>query len=222
MSYRVGLDIGGTFTDCVLLEDQSRELILHKRLTTPADPAEGALLGLEELMQKSGLDLGDCSMLVHGTTLVTNAVTERRGARTALLTTRGFRDVLEMGREQRYDIYDLFLQYPEPLVDRRWRLEVDERVDRDGKSLRPPDLEAVRAQVREIAAAGMEAMAVCFLHSYLNPAHERVVAELIRRELPGLRVSVSHEVVPEIREFERTSTTVANAYVQPLIDRYLG
>jgi 5-oxoprolinase (ATP-hydrolysing)/N-methylhydantoinase A len=222
MSYRVGLDIGGTFTDYVLLEDRSGELILHKRLTTPADPAEGALLGLEELMQKSGLELGDCSMLVHGTTLVTNAVIERRGARTALLTSRGFRDVLEMGREQRYDIYDLFLQYPESLVDRRWRLEVDERVDRDGRPLRPPDLEAVRAQVREIAAAGMEAIAVCFLHSYLNPAHERVVAELIRREMPGLRVSVSHEVVPEIREFERTSTTVANAYVQPLIDRYLG
>ncbi len=222
MSFRVGMDIGGTFTDYVLLEDGSGELLLHKRLTTPTDPAEGALLGLQELMQKSGLDLGDCSVLVHGTTLVTNAVIERRGAPTALLTTMGFRDILEMGREQRYDIYDLFLQYPEPLVHRRWRMEVDERVDRDGKPLRPADLEAIRSQVREIAAAGMEAVAICFLHSYLNPAHEKAVAELIRREVPRLRVSVAHEVVPEIREFERASTTVANAYVQPLVDRYLG
>jgi 5-oxoprolinase (ATP-hydrolysing) len=222
MSYRVGMDIGGTFTDYVLLEDRSDRLLLHKRLTTPADPAEGALLGLGELMQKSGSDLRDCTALVHGTTLVTNAVIERRGARTALLTTRGFRDILEMGREQRYDIYDLFLQYPEPLVERRWRLEVGERVDRDGRPVRSPDLDSVRAQVLEIADAGLEAVAICFLHSYLYPRHEQAVAELIRREVPGVRVSMSHEVVPEIREFERTSTTVANAYVQPLVDLYLG
>src|SRR5262249_31587326 len=144
------------------------------------------------------------------------------GAPTALLTTRGFRDILEMGREQRYDIYDLFLRYPEPLVERRWRLEVEERMDRNGNPLRPPDLEAVRAHVREIASAGTPAVGICFLPSYLNPAHERMVAEVIRHEVPGLHVSASHEVVPEIREFERTSTTVANAYVQPLIASYLG
>lgn len=221
MSYRIGMDIGGTFTDYVVLDESTGELRLHKRLTTPADPADGALLGLQELLDRSGLQLSDCRTLVHGTTLVTNAVIERRGARTALFTTRGFRDILEMGHEQRYDIYDLFLQYPPPLVERRWRLEVDERVDRDGMVVRPLDLDAVRDQVREMTTAGIEAVAVCFLHSYRNPAHEQVVAQLIRRET-DLRVSVSCEVVPEIREFERTSTTVTNAYVQPLIDSYLG
>lgn len=221
MTYRIGMDIGGTFTDYVLLDEDTGRLHLHKRLTTPADPAEGALLGLRELLDRTGLELGECATLVHGTTLVTNAVIERRGTRTALLTTRGFRDVLEMGHEQRYDIYDLFLQYPQPLVDRRWRLEVDERVDRDGSVVRALDVDAVREQVRAMAEAGIEAVAVCFLHSYRNPSHEQAVAQLIRRET-GLRVSVSSEVVPELREFERTSTTVANAYVQPLIDRYLG
>ena len=222
MSYRIGMDIGGSFTDYVLLDDRSGELLIHKRPTTPADPAEGALLGLQELVERSGHDLGDCSILVHGTTLVSNSLMERRGALTALLTTRGFRDILEMGHEQRYDIYDLFLRYPEPLVERRWRLEVEERMDRNGNPLRPPNLDAVRAQVRGIAEAGIQSVAICLLHSYLNPAHERMVAEVIRQEVPGMRVSASHEVVPEIREFERTSTTVANAYVQPLVDRYLG
>jgi 5-oxoprolinase (ATP-hydrolysing) len=221
MSYRIGMDIGGTFTDYVVLDESTGELRLHKRLTTPADPADGALLGLQELLNRSGLQLSDCRTLVHGTTLVTNAVIERRGARTALFTTRGFRDILEIGHEQRYDIYDLFLQYPQPLVERRWRLEVDERVDRDGMVVRPLDLDAVRDQVREMTTAGIESVAVCFLHSYRNPAHEQAVAQLIRRET-DLRVSVSCEVVPEIREFERTSTTVTNAYVQPLIDSYLG
>ncbi len=222
MSCRIGMDIGGTFTDYVLLDDGSDELLIHKRPTTPADPAEGALLGLQELVERSGHDLGDCSILVHGTTLVSNSLIERRGALTVLLTTRGFRDILEMGHEQRYDIYELFLRYPEPLVERRWRLEVEERMDRNGNPLRPPNLDAVRAQVRRIAEAGIQAVAICLLHSYLNPAHERMVAEVIRQEVPGMRVSASHEVVPEIREFERTSTTVANAYVQPLVDRYLG
>lgn len=221
MTYRIGMDIGGTFTDYVLLDEDTGQLRLHKRLTTPADPAEGALLGLQELLGRTGLELGQCATLVHGTTLVTNAVIERRGAPTALLTTRGFRDVLEMGHEQRYDIYDLFLQYPQPLVARHWRLEVDERVDRDGSVVRALDVDTVREQVRAMAKSGIEAVAVCFLHSYRNPGHEQAVAQLIRRET-GLRVSISSEVVPELREFERTSTTVANAYVQPLIDRYLG
>ena len=155
MRGHIGMDIGGTFTDYVLLDGRSGELLIHKRPTTPADPAEGALLGLRELTARSGRDLGGCGILVHGTTLVSNSLIERRGALTALLTTRGFRDILEMGREQRYDIYDLFLRYPEPLVERRWRLEVDERMDRDGNPLRSPDLDTVRAQVREIASAGI-------------------------------------------------------------------
>jgi 5-oxoprolinase (ATP-hydrolysing)/N-methylhydantoinase A len=220
-SYRVGLDIGGTFTDFMLWRDGSNELRAHKRLTTPDDPAEGALAGLRELLAAAAVSLADCTALVHGTTLVTNAVIERTGAPTALLTTRGFRDVLEMGREQRYDIHDLFLRYPEPLVPRRWRLEVEERMTAAGEPLATPDLEAVRAQAAAAVDAGIEAVAVCFLHAYRNPAHERAVAELLRREFPTLSVSVSSEVAPEIREYERTSTTVCNAYVQPLVDRYL-
>ena len=220
--YGVGVDIGGTFTDFVLLDKDSGDLRLHKKLTTPDDPAQGAVEGLEELLEPAGISLADCSTLVHGTTLVTNALIERRGVRTALLTTKGFRDILEMGREQRYDIYDLFLEYPEPLVPRRWRVEVDERMTRDGESLRAPDLQTVRGLLEGLLAEGVEAIAVCFLHSYRNPAHELAVADAIRQDFPGVSVSVSSEVVPEIREFERTSTTVCNAYVQPLVDRYLG
>jgi 5-oxoprolinase (ATP-hydrolysing) len=220
--YRIGIDIGGTFTDFVLLNHQSGELRLHKCLTTPADPAEGALAGLEELVRAHGITLADCDTLVHGTTLVTNAVIERSGAPTALLTTQGFRDILAMGKEQRYDIYALFLRFPEPLVPRRWRVAVAERMSRDGVPLQTPALATVRGQVACLVDQGVEAIAICFLHAYRNPEHERAVAELIRTEFPRLAVSVSSEVVPEIREYERTATTVCNAYVQPLMDRYLG
>lgn len=219
--YRVGVDIGGTFTDFVLLAGEAEDLRLHKRLTTPDDPARGVMEGLQEILRNASLTLADCEEIVHGTTLVTNAIIERRGAETALLTTRGFRDVLEMGREQRYDIYDLFLEYPEPLVPRRWRVEVDERITREGEALEEPDPGMVLEQVRNLVEEGVEAVAVCFLHSYRNPAHEQAVAEVLRSEFPRLSVSISSETVPEIREFERVSTTVANAYVQPLVDRYL-
>lgn len=220
-TYRVGVDIGGTFTDFVLLDDETGELCLHKRLTTPEDPARGATEGLEELLREAGVALSDCASLVHGTTLVTNSVIERSGARIALLTTSGFGDLIEMGREQRYDIYDLFLKYPEPLVPRRWRVEVDERMAHDGEPLRVLNVEEVRRRVGGLVAEGVEAVAVSFLHSYRNPEHERLVAEVIQNDFPDLFVSISSEVVPEIREFERTSTTVCNAYVQPVVDRYL-
>jgi N-methylhydantoinase A/oxoprolinase/acetone carboxylase beta subunit len=209
--YRVGIDIGGTFTDFVLIGDATGALRLHKRLTTPADPAEGAIDGLRELLGQQGLALADVRAIVHGTTLVTNAIIERRGARTALLTTRGFRDILEMGHEQRYDIYDLFLRYPEPLAPRRWRVEVDERMDRDGTPLRAPDLDQVADLVAALVEQGVEALAICLLHAYRNPAHERAVADLVRARFPRLAVSVSSEVVPEIREYERSSATMANA-----------
>jgi 5-oxoprolinase (ATP-hydrolysing) len=217
---RVGVDIGGTFTDLVLI-DQGGGLRLHKVLTTPDDPAEGALSGLAELLDAHGLSLDACDTLVHGTTLITNAVIERRGVPTGLLTTRGFRDVLEMGTEQRYDIYDLFLRYPDPLVPRRLRLEVDERIAGDGGVVSPLDEDQVLTAAGELVAHGVGALAICFLHSYRNPDHERRAAALVREAFPELAVSVSCDVVPEIREFERASTTVCNAYVQPLIDRYL-
>jgi len=218
--YRVGIDIGGTFTDFVLM-DAAGSITLYKHLTTPHDPAEGALNGFIQLLKLQNLSPSDVETLVHGTTLVTNAIIEARGAKTALLTTRGFRDILEMGREQRYDIYDLFLQYPEPYVPRRWRIEVNERMSRDGEVLEAPNLDEVEQQVAALVEQGVEAIAICLLHSYRNPAHERAIAERIRSVFPSLAISVSSEVVPEIREYERTSTTVANAYVQPLMDGYL-
>jgi 5-oxoprolinase (ATP-hydrolysing) len=219
--YRIGFDIGGTFTDFVLLDAAARSIQLHKVLTTSPDPAEGALDGLAELCGRAGIDLRDVGALVHGTTLVTNTIIERTGAPTALLTTRGFRDILEMGKEQRYDIYDLFLQFPPPLVPRRWRCEVDERISRDGAVLAALD----PAQVREAAVAlrgqGVTSLAIAFLHAYKNAAHEQAALAAVRQACPDLSVSISSDVVPEIREWERTCTTVCNAYVQPLVDRYL-
>src|SRR5438477_2558409 len=220
--FRIGLDIGGTFTDFILYDAAARRLSLYKCLTTPQDPSVAALEGLAQLTAQAGISLAEVGEIVHGTTLVTNAIIERRGARLGLITTAGFRDVLEMGTEQRYDIYDLFLKFPEPLVPRRRRLEVAERVDRDGRVVMPLDLEAVRARARSLVDAGVEALAVCFLHSYANPAHERAAGELIRREFPRLSLSLSSEVVAELREYPRAVTTCANAYVQPLIDRYVA
>jgi 5-oxoprolinase (ATP-hydrolysing)/N-methylhydantoinase A len=218
----VGLDIGGTFTDLVLLDESTGRLRLHKILTTPDDPARAALAGLVELCAAAGVDLRDATALVHGTTLVTNAIIERRGARTALLTTRGFRDNLEMGKEQRYDIYDLFLQFPDPLVPRRDRLEIDERTAADGEVLVALDQAQVRHAATRLAAAGIEAVAIVFLHSYRNPANEQAALAVLREAAPGLAASLSNQVSPEIREYERASTTVCNAYVQPLLDRYIG
>src|SRR6201994_2535079 len=170
--YRIGFDIGGTFTDFILLDTKQSEIRLHKCLTTPHDPSVGALQGLTELLQPVGLTLADVDDVVHGTTLVTNALIERSGARLGLITTHGFRDILEMGTEQRYDIYDLFLKFPDPLVSRRHRLEVSERMDRDGNVLVPIDPAEVSAMAQRLVAEGIEAIAICFLHAYRNPAHE--------------------------------------------------
>src|SRR5215831_12578325 len=203
MRYRVGFDIGGTFTDLVLFDPETGRLHIHKCLTTPKDPSAGALEGLEELLRSAGLGWGDIGHLVHGTTLVTNAIIEREGATVGLLTTRGFRDTLEMGIEQRYDIYDLFLKFPAPLASRAFRREIDERMSRDGRVVCPLDLDQARREVTDLVGRGVDAIAVCFLHSYKNAAHERAVGELIAREFPGVSVSLSSEVVPELREYER-------------------
>jgi 5-oxoprolinase (ATP-hydrolysing)/N-methylhydantoinase A len=218
---RIGFDIGGTFTDFILLDPATAQIRLHKCLTTPHDPSEGALAGLAALVSEAGLTLGDIGEIVHGTTLVTNALIERRGARLGLLTTAGFRDILEMGTEQRYDIYDLFLRFPAPLVARRHRLEVPERMDRDGNALVPLDEAAVRAAAAALVDDGIEAVAICFLHAYRNPAHEQRAAAIIRDAFPALKVSLSSEVVAELWEYQRCVTTCANAYVQPLMDTYL-
>ena len=219
--YRIGFDIGGTFTDFILVDGERGRLHLHKCLTTPEDPSIGALAGLSDLLEAVGVDIADVGHVVHGTTLVTNAIIERSGARLGLLTTRGFRDILEMGTEQRYDIHDLFLAFPEPLARRCDRREVGERVSRDGEVLEALDPDAARREVRELVADGVEALAVCFLHAYKNPVHERVVRDLVRREFPDLPVSISSDVHPQINEYERSSTTAANAYVQPLMSAYV-
>ena len=195
---------------------------LHKCLTTPEDPSVGVLGGLSDLLGAAELSLGDVGQLVHGTTLVTNAIIERRGSTVALLTTRGFRDTLEFGHEQRYDIHDLFLSFPPELVPRRLRIEVDERISRDGDVIVPLNLEQARSAVSKLVDQGVTAVAVCFLHSYKNPTHEQAVRDLIRAEFDSLSVSISSEVQPQLREYERTSTTVANAYVQPLTQRYIA
>ncbi len=218
---RLGFDIGGTFTDFVLSDPATGALRLHKRLTTPDDPAVGALAGLRHIVAEAGAAFTDVADIVHGTTLVTNAVIERRGARLGLITTAGFRDVLEAGTEQRYDIYDLFLRFPAPLVPRHRRLEVTERIDRDGRVLTPLDREGVRQAARALQADGVQAVAICFLHAYREPKHEQEAAAIVAAELPGIAVSVSSAVVAEIGEYARCVTTCANAYVQPLMATYL-
>jgi 5-oxoprolinase (ATP-hydrolysing) len=220
-TFRIGFDIGGTFTDFVLLDQANDRIRLHKYLTTPEDPSIGALAGLGELLAAEGIVLGQVDEILHGTTLVTNAVIERRGARLGLITTQGMRDILELGAEQRYDIYDLFLDFPAPLVPRQHRLEVPERLTRDGRVAMPLDEAAVERAVETLTADGVEALAICFLHSYRSADHERRAGEIARRLRPGLAVSLSAEVAPELREYPRTVTTCANAYVQPLVDRYL-
>jgi 5-oxoprolinase (ATP-hydrolysing)/N-methylhydantoinase A len=221
MPYRLAIDIGGTFTDLVLLDETTGMLHGHKILTTPRAPEEAALRGVRELCSRVGVTLAQITTLIHATTLVTNAVIERKGVSTALLTTAGFHDTLEMGKEQRYDIYDLFLQFPDPLVPRRWRMGVRERITRDGEVRVPLKVDEVRRKVRALARQGVESIAVCLLHAYRNPTHEQMVKTLLQHEFARLSVSISSEVSPEIREFERTSTTVCNAYVQPVVDRYL-
>src|ERR1051326_3867211 len=211
-SFRVGVDIGGTFTDLILVNDATGELSVGKVLTTPADPSRAVADVLGETLQRAGAPAEQVQHVIHGTTLVTNSIIERKGARTALLTTRGFRDAYEIAREHRYDLYDLFLELPAPLVPRHLRLEVDERVFADGSVAQAPDERAVARLVGELRDKGIEAIAVCFVHSYANPAHEQLVGAIIGEIAPGVRVSLSSEIVPDTREYERTSTTVVNVY----------
>lgn len=176
---------------------------------------------MQELVRAADIAFADLSEIVHGTTLVTNAVIERKGAAVGLITTEGFRDILEIGTEQRYDIYDLTLSFPEPLVERSRRLEVAERVDADGAVIIALDELAVLRAAEALKKGGCEAIAICFMHSYRNPAHERRARDIIVKAMPELSVSISSEVVAEISEYQRFVTTCANAYVQPLMDRYL-
>ena len=218
----VGIDIGGTFTDLFLVDHDSGEQFLGKTLTTPKDPSIGSVQGLADLLAANGRSADQLAKIIHGTTLVANSLIERKGARTALITTKGFRDVLEIARERRFDMYDIFLEMPEPLIPKSLRREVTERLLDDGSIHTPLDEQEARDVVRELHGIGIESIAVCFLHAFRNAAHEEKVAKIIEEVAPGTFVSLSTEVVPEIREYERTSTTAANAYTQPLLKRYLG
>ncbi|MCO6418531.1 hydantoinase/oxoprolinase family protein [Siccirubricoccus sp. KC 17139] len=216
---RLAVDIGGTFTDVAV--EQGERRWTGKVLTTPQAPELGVLEGVKLVLEKAGLAPADIALVIHGTTLATNAVIERKGAKTALLTTEGFRDVLALGNESRYDQYDLNIELPQPLVPRRWRLPVTERLDNTGKVLLPLDEAAVARHVAFMRAEGIEAVAIGFLHAFVNPAHEKQAAAILQRLWPEVPVSLSSEVSPEMREWERFSTTAANAYVQPLMASYL-
>ena len=218
---RIGVDIGGTFTDLVWADEATGAVQVGKLLTTPKDPSQAVEQGVVTLLNDAGGRAANVRSLIHGTTLATNALIERKGARTGLLTTSGFRDAVEIGREGRYDMYDLFIDQPTPLVPRHLRLEVTERIAADGRVLTPLDEPSARAAIARLKGAGVEAVAICLLHAYRNSAHERALAALCAELLPGVPVSRSSEVVPEIREYERTSTTCANVYVMPLMSRYL-
>jgi N-methylhydantoinase A len=217
----LGIDIGGTFTDLVIIDPESGETAVWKESTTPDDPSRGAIEGLRSLLQRSGIAPQRIGRVVHATTLFTNAVLERKGAKTGLITTAGFGDVLEIGRERKYELYDLFLEMPAPLVARPWRREVAERLAADGSVEVPLDVDAVLREVEVLVAEGVHSVAICFLHAYANPAHERAAAEAIGRRFPDLSLSLSCDITPEIREYPRLVTTVVNAYVKPLAENYL-
>lgn len=217
---RLAVDIGGTFTD-IVLEISPGKHISGKYLTTHAAPEKAVLEGTRDLIARSGISPSQVRLVVHGTTLATNALIERKGAKTALISTAGFRDSLEMAYEHRFEVSDLYMVRPAPLVARNLRLEVDERLAADGSVLKPLSEDSVLELVPILKAEGIESVAVCLLHSYVNGTHERRVGELLKREAPDLRVTLSHEICPEIREFERGSTACANAYVQPIMESYL-
>ncbi|HUT49688.1 MAG TPA: hydantoinase/oxoprolinase family protein [Alphaproteobacteria bacterium] len=222
MSWLIGIDVGGTFTDFYALNAADGDVKLFKRPSTPANPAEAIVLGLRDMMAGFDIAAGDVTRLSHGTTVATNALIQRRGGKVALITTEGFRDLIEIGRQTRPHMFSLQIDHPEPLVARENRIEITERVLADGSIETPLEDQAIDAAVAHALATGAEAVAVCFLFAFTNPAHEAAVGAALRRASDAVPVSLSSEVQPEFREFERASTTVLNAYLQPVMDRYLG
>lgn len=219
--FRLSCDIGGTFTDIVLLDCANGTVHLHKQLTTPEEPADGVLQGIKAVLAQFPAAQGAIDDVVHASTLANNLVLERKGGPVGLLATEGFRDLLEMRRQERYDMYDILLDVPKPLVPRRFRKGINERISAAGEVLVPLRLKDVDDAIRELVAAGVTAVAITYLHSYQNPEHELRTAERIAEVAPHLSVSLSCRVLPEIREYERTSTTVVDAYVKPCVVRYL-
>jgi N-methylhydantoinase A len=221
-TYRVGIDIGGTFTDAAFVDEQSGAVHIIKVPSTPADPSGGFMAAVERGLQRCDVGGEAVRLVVHATTVATNALIEGKTASLGMLTTQGFRDILEIGRQIRARLYDVHLTKPRPLVPRRWSFGIRERLDAEGQVLEPLDVEAVRQAVRQCQAAGLEAIVCCFLHSYINPEHERLAAAIVREEYPEAFLSVSSEVCPEFREYLRASTTAVNAAVMPLVSRYLN
>lgn len=220
--YRLGCDIGGTFTDFVLLNDITGELKIYKCLTTPKDPSDAVELGVREMEKTTPGFIQNMSEVIHGTTLVINAIIERKGAKAALITTKGFKDVLELGRGLRYAPYDIFSEFPKPLIPRHLRFEVDERIRSDGSVKKPLDPDEVRQLIKKLKEMKIESIAVCLINSFENPTHELMIKKIIEEEAPEISISISYHVLPQIREYERTSTTVTNAYVKPLTEKYLS
>ena len=222
MAWRIGVDSGGTFTDVCLFDETSGRIAVWKVSSTPADPAHAVIEGVREAVARIAAQASDISYFGHGTTVATNALIQHRGAATGLITSDGFRDLLEIGRQRRPDLYDLQADKPPVLVERPLRLEVPERLRHDGRVETALDEVAVRNAVRRLRAAGVEAVAVCFLYSFLDPAHEAAARRIVSEEFPEAFACASHEVAPEFREYERLSTTVVNAYLGPVIARYIG
>src|SRR5262249_42128801 len=218
---RIGVDIGGTFTDLVVFDDATGSFAVDKTLTTPRDPSQAVETLVLESLEHERVAIESVQQLIHGTTLVTNAIIERTGSHTALLATQGFRDSIEIRRENRYELYDLMLEMPQPLVPRYLRFGVPQPTLADGTTHQELDIPFVERLASELVANGIEAVAIAFLNSFANPAAEQEARAIIQRVAPGLRVSISSEVVPEIREFERTSTTITNVYVQDRVEKYL-
>jgi N-methylhydantoinase A len=221
MAYRLGIDSGGTFTDVVLFDDKKKALHITKTPSTPANPAIGVINGIKKIVSQVGIKPCEIASLVHGTTVATNALLEYKGIRTALILTEGFKDILSIGRQDRPKLYDYFERRPEPFIPRHLRFEVSERTLYDGKILKPLDDEEVRGIAGKLKKIGIKGVAVCLLHSYANPTHEKRIKEIFKTQYPEAVVSASYEILPEFREYERMSTTVINAYVMPIIDRYL-
>ena len=218
---RIGCDIGGTFTDIILQHPDGR-LFVNKTSTTPQQPGQAVVAGIRAVLSQSGLSPDAVGELVHGTTVASNAILQKTGARTGVLATRGFRDVLEIGRIRTPTMFDLAWHKPEPLAPRRYRLEVNERIAADGRVVRPLDADEVRAAARRLEAEGVEAVAISFINSYANPAHELEAKQILEAEFPDLLVTASCDVLPEMKEYERTSTTVVNAYILPVMRSYLA
>ncbi len=221
MAWRLGVDVGGTFTDFALQNEQTGELVIAKRLSTSKDPSEAVLDGLHNLLEQGGIGLADISQIIHGTTVASNVVLERKGTGVALITTRGFKAVLQAGRQRKLDLYDYRQTPTPPLLSQRVVFEVTERIDYDGSIYIPLDEEEVRQLTRQLVKLGIKSVAVCFLHSYRNPEHEKKTGDIIREEAPEMMISLSSEVCPVWREYERTSTVAANAYIMTVVREYI-